>query len=92
MGDKLLKAFIEELVQEARVKEAEISGGKVVPWGDERHIVDLEARIAELSRWRDRQKKGSEHRALYARLISRLRAELASARKTATKKQEQIED
>lgn len=73
------------LLKEARIREADISGGKKVPWGSEEHIADLESRIAELSVWREKQRRGSESRANYSRLISRLKSELASARRHAAK-------
>jgi len=74
-----LKNFI-SLVIESRLREADVTDGKA-PWGSESHISDLEMRIADLIRWRDRQRRGSESRANYSRLVSRLKAELASAKR-----------
>lgn len=79
---KLLKEYV-DLVVEKRMREADVSDGSRVPHGSLKHIKDLEHRIASLSMWRDKQKRGSEARANYSRLISRLKAELASARKAA---------
>jgi len=73
------------ILNEGRLREAEISGDRKVPWGSDEHISDLENRISELSRWRDKQKRGSESRANYSRLISKLKSELSSARKQNTK-------
>jgi hypothetical protein len=73
------------LVVERRMREADISDGSKVPHGSKKHIKDLEARIAGLSSFRAKQKKGSEARANYSRLISRLKGELASARRAAEK-------
>lgn len=81
-----LKAYVKAVLEEKRIREADVSDGSRVPWGDDRHVSDLETRIAELVRWRDRQKKGSEARANYSRLISRLKGELASARRHSSKK------
>jgi hypothetical protein len=92
MSDKLLREYLKEAIAESRVREAEITSGESVPWGDERHITDLEMRIAELMRWRDKQRKGSEHRALYSRLISRLKMELTSAKHAAQKERGKMED
>lgn len=78
-----LKNFI-SLVIESRLREADVTDGKA-PWGSESHISDLEMRIADLIRWRDKQRRGSESRANYSRLVSRLKAELASAKRHATK-------
>jgi hypothetical protein len=80
-----LRELIKLIVLEGRLREAEISGDRKVPWGSDEHISDLENRISELSRWRDKQKRGSESRANYSRLISKLKSELSSARKQNTK-------
>lgn len=89
---KFLNEFIvlevERVLEERRMREADISDGSRVKHGSSKHIRDLEKRIADLVHWRDKQKKGSEARANYARLISRLKGELASARRSAEKKQE----
>lgn len=85
MTEKILVEFI-ELAVEAKVREADVSDGSRVPHGSSKHVKDLEARIASLTGWRDKQKRGSEARANYSRLISRLKGELASAKRAATKK------
>lgn len=68
------------------MREADVSDGKRVEFGSEKHISDLEKRISGLVMWRDKQRRGSEARANYARIINKLKAELASARKAAAKK------
>ena len=75
---ELIKLIV---LEEGRLREAEVSGDRKVPWGSDEHIFDLEKRIADLSHWRDKQKRGSESRANYSRLISKLRSELVSARR-----------
>ncbi len=85
MSNEALEEFI-ELVLERRMREADVSDGSKVKHGSSKHIKDLEARIADLSRWRDKQRRGSEARANYARLISRLKAELSSARRVGVAK------
>jgi hypothetical protein len=86
----VLKEFISEIIFEKRVREADISDGSRVPHGSSAHIKDLKGRIQDLERWRARQKRGSEARANYSRLISKLKSELSSAirvsKKTAAKK------
>lgn len=86
MGDpkQALNEFI-ELVVEKKMREADISDGSRVPHGSDKHVKDLEVRIADLTRWRDKQRRGSEARANYSRLISRLKGELSSARRAAAK-------
>lgn len=71
------------LVIERMTREADVSDGSRVPHGSMKHVKDLEGRINNLMMWRDKQKKGSEARANYARLIGRLKAELVSARRAA---------
>ena len=78
-----LKEYI-ELVVEARLREVDVTDGKA-PHGSEKHISDLQRRIEDLIKWRDKQRKGTEARANYARLITRLRAELKSAQRQAAK-------
>lgn len=81
---KLLKEYV-DLVVEKKMREADVSDGTRVKLGSRKHIKDLEGRIASLEMWRAKQKRGSEARANYSRLISRLKAELASARRQAAK-------
>lgn len=75
-----------ELVIESKMREAEVSDGSRVPHGSKQHVKDLEARIADLTRWRNGQKKGSDARANYSRVINRLKSELKSAQRAAEKK------
>lgn len=80
----VLKQAIAEYVNlliEARMREADVSSGARVPWGSEDHITDLENRIRELTKWRDKQRRGTEARANYARMINMLKNELRSARR-----------
>jgi hypothetical protein len=75
-----------KLVLEEKMREADLGDDTKVPWGDEKHIRELEGRIADLTRWRDRQRRGTEARANYARLINRLKAELRSAKRAADRR------
>jgi len=72
-------------LQEAKIREADITGDIKVPWGSNEHIADLERRIEELSKWRDKQRRSSEARANYSRLIAKLKSELSSAKRHAVK-------
>lgn len=78
-----LKQFI-SLVLERRLREADVTDGKA-GWGSDEHVADLKNRIEDLTKWRDRQRKGTEARANYARLITRLRSELKSAERANVK-------
>lgn len=84
MSKNDLKQYI-ELVLESRLREADVTDGKA-EWGSDEHIQDLKYRIEDLTKWRDRQRKGTEARANYARLITRLRAELKSAMRQSAKR------
>lgn len=81
-----LKEFV-RLVVEARLREVQVSDGSTVPHGSKKHISDLEMRIADLKRWRDAQRKGTEARANYSRLIGRLQSELRSAQRAAARQE-----
>jgi hypothetical protein len=76
-----LREFV-ELVVEKKVREADLSDGSRSKHGSRKHIRDLERRIKELMLFRDKQKRGSEARANYSRLIGRLKSELASAKRS----------
>ena len=88
--EESIKEFVAEVILEKRIREVDISDGSRVPHGSEKHIKDLEVRIADLSRWRDKQRRGSEARANYSRLISRLKGELSSARRQSTKDKQKV--
>lgn len=78
----LLSNYIKFFLQEIKIREADLSGNLKAEWGSQEHIDDLNARIEDLTAWRDKQRKGSDSRANYARLINQLRAELRSAQRT----------
>lgn len=82
---ELLREYLELVVTEKRMREADISDGSRVKHGSRKHIKDLETRIASLEMWRKKHKRGSEARANYSRLISRLKGELSSARRATNK-------
>ena len=65
------------IILEKKVREADTTDGEKVPFGSSKHVRDLQTRICGLEAWRNRNKRGSEARANYSRLISRLRSELA---------------
>lgn len=79
---ELIKLIV---LEEGRMREADITGDRRVPWGSEDHVADLERRIEDLTKWRDKQRRGSESRANYSRLISKLKAELSSSKRQAAK-------
>ncbi len=79
---ELIHGVIEEIV-EGRIRETDITDGSRVAVGSAEHVTDLEMRIADLERWRDRQRRGSAARDNYSRLISRLRGELRTANRIA---------
>lgn len=81
MKANALLEFINEVVNEARLRESEVqlSTGKKVPFGSDAHIADLERRIRDLANHRDRQPRGSSARSDFARAINRVKNELKSA-------------
>ena len=81
----LIKEFVKCIIESMKMREADISDDKRVPWGSADHIKDLESRIESLKKWRDKHKRGSDSKANYTRLISQLRAELRSANKHSNK-------
>jgi hypothetical protein len=79
MTKSLLHDYVHLLIEQMKMKEADVTDGSTVPWGSPEHIIDLEGRIESLNLWRNKQPRGSAARANYARLIDQLRSELRSA-------------
>ena len=79
MTKSLLHDYVHLLIEQMKMKEADVTDGSTVPWGSPEHIIDLEGRIESLNLWRNKQTRGSAARANYARLIDQLRSELRSA-------------
>jgi hypothetical protein len=74
----LLKEYV-QLTLERKIREVDITSGKT-QFGSKEHIEDLESRIMSLVPWRDKSPRGTANRENYSRLISRLKAELKSAK------------
>lgn len=74
-----LSEFV-QLVLENKRRSADLTGGRISEWGSDEHISDLENRISEMCYWRDKQKKGTETRANYSRVVQKLKMELKSAK------------
>lgn len=66
--------------------EVEVAGGRRVKFGSRDHIRDIESLIGNVSRVRDKHKRGTSARDSYSRTVSRLKNELQRARSHAEKK------
>ena len=93
----MITSFLYEFIKltilnESRLREAEISGDRKVPWGSEDHINDLENRCSDVEYWRDKYPRGSAKRDHYGNVLKHLKNELKSAKKTAERKQLQEKD
>lgn len=82
MNSRVLIEYVKLILGESRLKEAEISGDKKVPWGSEEHISDLERRISDAEYWKKKCGRGSARRSYYAGVANHLKSELKSARRT----------
>lgn len=91
LQEGLLRVYITALL-ESKLREADVSDGTRVPAGSDKHIDDLKSRISDLVRWRDKEKKGTENRANYSRLINKLKSQLRSAERIAEKRKQQEKD
>jgi hypothetical protein len=80
MEEKLIETYVRLLI-EREVKQAHLPGHKTTAWGSDDHITSLEARLADMAYWRDKNPKGSEKRSHYRNIYSALKKELQSARK-----------
>lgn len=85
----LLKSYVRALV-ESRLREADVTDGKKVAFGSIEHLQDLTKRINDLEQWRDRQRRGTESRANYSRIIAKLKTEFRSAQKYSETKAQEI--
>ena len=81
---ELIKLIV---LEEGRIREAEISGDRKVPWGCKDHIDDLEKRVVDAEYWRNKHPRGSAKRYHWGTVLKQLKEELKSARKTAEQKQ-----
>lgn len=80
-----LRTFV-SLVLERKMKdlgEVDLANGSRVEFGSSEHMSDLTERIADMTRFRNRHKRGSAARENYSRTINRLKTELARARRAA---------
>jgi hypothetical protein len=98
MNEKNVREYVKLLIDEAliaeakKIREVDVSDGSKAKHGSTKHIKDLETRIVDLKVWQGRQKKGSEARANYSRLIQRLNAELASAKRASKPKEKRVDE
>lgn len=85
---RLLESLIRLLI-ESKMKnlgEVDLADGRKVEFGSEHHISDLAERISDMSRYRNRHKRGSSARENYSRTISRLKIEMAKAQRVSQKR------
>ena len=80
------------VLEEARVREADIAGDRKVPWGSDENVSYLEKRCSDAEYWRNKHAKGSAKRSHYQTVLSHLKNELKSARKTNQALNEKEED
>lgn len=92
MQDLDLKSYIRLVLGEVRIREADITGDRKVPWGCSDHIEDLERRVSDAEYWRNKHPRGSVKRYHWGSVLKHLKEELKSARKSADQKQLQEKD
>jgi len=86
---ELIKLIV---LEEGRMREADIVGDRKVPWGSDEHVSDLERRCSDAEYWRNKHSRGSAKRSHYQTILSHLKNELKSARKTNQSLNEKEED
>lgn len=77
---ELIKLIV---LEEGRIREADISGDRRVPWGCKDHVEDLENRISDAEYWRNKHPRGSVKRYHWGTVLRQLKEELKSAKKIA---------
>jgi len=82
-----LKHIISESVKTHKIEnDIQLSNGKSDKFGSKRHIKDLKLRIADMTRYRDRQRRGSEARATFQNAVKSIRRELKAAQRVYDRK------
>jgi hypothetical protein len=81
-----IRLLMKENLNEVRLREADITGDKKVPWGSDEHISDLEKRCSEVEYWRNKHPKGSAKRSHYQTVLSHLKNELKSAHRESSRR------
>lgn len=93
MNKQTLKEYIKLVIAEARkLREADISDDKKVPWGSDDHVADLEKRVSNAEYWKNKHPRGSAKRSHYQTILTHLKNELKSARRTNQALNEKDED
>lgn len=82
-----LKEYIRLVVSESRIREADLTGDRKVPWGCQDHIDDLSQRVTDAEYWRNKYPRGSAKRYHWATVLKQLKEELKSAVKSAQQRQ-----
>lgn len=83
----VIKEYIRLILSEGKLREAEISGDRKVPWGCQDHIDDLENRVLDAEYWRNKHPRGSVKRYHWGTVLRQLKEELKSAKRTAQQRQ-----
>lgn len=85
MAENLLKELVSRIVEGKlrEMEDIEISDGRYVKYGSNEHLEDIDKCIADMTRIRNRHKKGSAARENYSRALSRLKVEREKALKRA---------
>lgn len=92
MQNRVLKEYISLILSEGKLREAEISGDRKVPWGCQDHIDDLQSRVSDAEYWRNKHPRGSVKRYHWGTVLRQLKEELKSAKKSAQQRQLQEKD
>lgn len=92
MQNLVIKEYINLVLSEAKIREADITGDRKVPWGCQDHIDDLEKRASDTEYWRNKHPRGSIKRHHLGSVLKNIKEELKSAKKTAEQKQLQEKD
>ncbi len=87
MHFSVIKEYIRLTLTESKLREAEISGDRKVPWGCQDHIYDLENRVLDAEYWRNKHPRGSVKRYHWGTVLRQLKEELKSAKRTAQQRQ-----
>ena len=76
----LLKEYISNVILEFKnLGEVDLPDGSTTKYGSKEHINDIQSNIDNMTRLRNRHKKGSAARENYSRVIARLKNELKKA-------------
>jgi hypothetical protein len=85
MSNDVLLEYV-KLIIEKKTRQVKLIDGSITEWGSGDHISELERQVQDIQHRKLHSPRGSSTRADYTRAEARIKSELASAKRTADRK------